>query len=174
MSNNSILRGAALSLAVGACAAPCVAGQPGDPQYFLEGMRCAGGEFGLRLPTTLPELMALAPLRQEVVHGVEAGEGFTITRKTLRFDGLAIGVVTFSNDAQRYWLASAEVRSTAWQHLTPFRLRQSIEDVRKRLGTVAQDDQYLRSIYAGESDSVRFESTRRGRVTAVLYECYTG
>ena len=73
-----MLRHAALSAVLVACAVPCVAGQAGDPQYFFEG-----------------------------------------------------------------------------------------------LGSVAQYDQYMRSIYAGESDCVRFES-RRGRVTAVLYECYTG
>jgi len=151
----------------------CFAGQAGEPEYFLEGMRCLGGPFGLRLPSTLPELLAMAPVLSEQVLQVEQWEGYKAIRKTVRFAGLTLGLVTFSNDPKRYALASAEIRSQDWLRIAPFGVGQGTGVVRKRLGRVAEDDLDLRSIYSGENESVRFQS-RSGRVTAVIYECYIG
>ncbi len=177
MTPDHVLRGFVLGLGLLALAASRAqanqAGKAGDPQYFLEGMRCLGEPFGLRLPSTLPELLALGAVQSEQVLEVEQWEGYKATRKIVRFKGLALGLVTYSNDPRRYSLASAEVRSRDWLRLTPFAVGESTEAVRQRLGDVAEDDMTLRSLYSGESDSVRFE-TRAGRVSAVIYECYTG
>jgi hypothetical protein len=153
--------------------ASCFAGQAGEPQYFLEGMHCLGEPFGLLLPSTLPELLAMGPILSEQVLQVEQWEGYKATRKIVRFTGLTLGLVTFSNDPKRYSLASAEIRSRDWLRLAPFSVGQSTEAVRQRLGGVGEDDLTLRSIYSGENESVRFE-TRTGRITAIIYECYTG
>lgn len=156
--------------------APCVAGhagKAGEPEYFLEGMRCLEGPFAVRLPATLPELLAMAPVLSQQVLQVEQWEGYKATRKKVRFAGLTLGLVTFSNDPGRYSLASAEIRSEAWLRISPFGVGQDIDVIRRRLGRVAEDDLDLRSVYSGENESVHFQ-TRSGRVTAVIYECYTG
>ena len=149
------------------------AGPGPDPQYFLAGMRCVGGSYGLRLPATLPALNTMAPLVSTLILEVEKHEGYTATRKVLRFKGLTLGVVTFSNDPTRYALDSAEISSSAWRNIAPFRVGQRIEAAHKLLGVIADPDLYLRSTYTGEAESVRFES-RSGRITSVIYECYTG
>ena len=115
----------------------------------------------------------MAPVLSQQVLQVEQWEGYKSTRKKVRFAGLTLGLVTFSNDPGRYSLASAEIRSEAWLRISPFGVGQDTDVIRRRLGRVAEDDDELRSVYSGENESVHFE-TRSGRVTAVIYECYTG
>ena len=150
------------------------AGPAGDPQYFVEGLTCQGGKFSLRLPATLPALLALGPRLGEESLETQRWAGYTTTRKRLRFDGLSIEVVTYSNDAGKYSLAAATIRSAAWAKLAPFTVGETTEAVRAKLGSVSKDDVQLRSIYAGENESVHFETTRAGKVSAIIYECYTG
>jgi len=149
------------------------AGAAGNPEVFVEGLACNGGAHGLRLPATLPELMRLGRVQQETVQGTERWEGYTATRKTVSFQGLVLGIVTFSNQADRYMLSSAEISSASWQKLSPYVVGQPVKTVRSVLGAAAADDEQLRSTYTGESDSIRFETTG-GKVSKVVYQCYTG
>jgi hypothetical protein len=150
------------------------AGPAGDPQYFIEGLACQGGKFSVKLPPTLPALLALAPRHGEKSLGTERWEGYTTTRKKIWFDGLVIDLVTYSNDPERYSLSAVTIRGAAWARLAPFAVGEDVDAVRAKLGDVSKDDWQLRSIYAGESESVRFETTKAGKVSAVIYECYTG
>ena len=156
-----------------AFSATCRAGQAGEPEYFVENMRCLGEPFGLSLPPSLPELMAMAPVLSEQVQQVEQWEGYTSTAKTVRFKGLTLGLITFSNDPKRYSLSSAQVLSPAWARLSHFKVGQIAAAVHAVFGSVGEDDTDLRSKYSGENEGVRFE-TREGHVTRVIYECYTG
>ncbi|GAC1376570.1 MAG: hypothetical protein NVS3B3_15740 [Aquirhabdus sp.] len=149
------------------------AGPAGDPQYFVEGLACQSGKYGLRLPATLPGLLALGPRPAVKGLGTQRWKGYTTTYKRIRFDGLSMDLITYSNDPNRYSLASLTIRSTAWTMLAPFAVGESVDDIRARFGDVAKDDWQLRSIYSGENESVHFD-TRAGRVSAIIYECYTG
>ena len=167
----TIYRIAALMLCAYSTAS--IAGQAGEPQYFIEGLSCVGEPYGLKLPATLPELLAMSSVQSEQELQVEQWDGYTATRKTIRFKGLVVGLVTYSNDSKRYSLTSVEIRSSSWASLSPFRVGQSTAEVRQKLGGAGEDDSNLRSVYAGENESVHFE-TRASHVTAVIYECYTG
>ena len=157
-----------------ALAWPNQAGPAGDPQYFVEGLACQGGKFGLRLPATLPALLAMAPRWGEKPLETQRWDGYTTTRKRIWSEGLSLELVTYSNDPGRYSLGSATIRSAAWAKLAPFAVGEEVDAIRAKLGDIAKDDWQLRSVYSGESESVRFETTRAGKVSAVIYECYTG
>jgi hypothetical protein len=165
---------ALLACLAAATASANQAGPAGDPQYFVEGLTCLGGKYGLRLPATLPGLLALGPRTAVERLDTQRWEGYTTTHQRIRLDGLSMHVITYSNDPNRYSLASLTIRSAAWTRLAPFAVGESVDEIRARLGDVAKDDWQLRSIYAGESESVHFETTRAGRVSAIIYECYTG
>ena len=150
------------------------AGPAGDPQYFVEGLACQGGKFSLRLPAKFPELLALAPKHGEQRLETQRWEGYTTTHKRIWFDGLSMDLITYSNDPDKYSLAGLTIRSAAWAKISPFAVGEPIDAVRAKLGDIAKDDVQLRSIYSGESESVRFETNRAGNVSAVIYECYTG
>ena len=156
---------------------PCLANQAGpaaDPQVFVEGLHCQTGRFALRLPATLPALLALAERHGEKSLETQRWDGYTTTRKRIWFDGLDLSLVTYSNDASRYSLETVTIRSAAWARLAPFAVGDDVDSVRATLGNAARDDWQLRSVYAGENESVRFRTTKAGKVSAILYECYTG
>ena len=159
------------------CALPCLANQAGpaaDPVTFVEGLACQGGKFSLRLPPTLPGLLGLAARHGERNLETQRWEGYTTTRKQIWFDGLAIGLVTYSNDPNKYSLESVTIRNAAWAQLAPFAVGDDADAVRAKLGDVAKDDWQLRSVYSSENESVRFQVTKAGKVSAIIYACYTG
>ena len=149
------------------------AGPAGDPEYFVEGLRCLGGKHSLVLPPTLPALLAMAPgvhvkdLRKERV------EADVLVHRLVRFDGLDIALIAYGRDPHRYSLEKVEIRGSAWARVSPFAVGQTIDEARSILGPISKDDVTLRSVYSGENESLRFE-TRGDRVSAVVYECYTG
>ena len=159
---------------LGTTASANQAGPAGDPQYFVEGLACQGGKFGLRLPAKLPALLALGPKHGEQRLETQHWDGYTTTRKRIWFDGLSMDLVTYSNDPDKYSLETLTIRSEAWAKLAPFAVGDSIDAIRAKLGDVAKDDWQLRSVYAGESESVHFETMRAGNVSAIIYQCYTG
>ena len=158
-------------------ALPCLANQAGpaaDPLTFVEGLACQGGKLSLRLPSTLPGLLALAARHGEKKLETQRWEGYTTTRTQVLFDGLAVDLVTYSNDPNKYSLERATIRSAAWAKLAPFAVGEDIDAVRATLGDLAKDDWQLRSVYSSENESIRFETTKAGKVSAIIYECYTG
>ena len=167
----------ALAAALAAAAiSPAIANQAGpagDPEYFVEGLRCLEGKHSLQLPKTLPALRNLAPVLKVEDLGVERWQGYTTIHRRIRFAGLTVGVVAYSNDANRYSLERVEIRGAQWARIAPFAVGETIESVRGKLGEIAVDDVTLRSIYSGENESLHFE-TKSGKVSAIIYQCYTG
>lgn len=143
------------------------------PSIYLEPVRCVGGPFGLKLPGTLPALLALSKVQREEVNEVERWEGYSATRKYLYLDGLTLGVITFSNDPNRYILTFAEISNPAWNRLLPFKIGRTSVESQSKLGTAAANDPLLRSSYGGDGDSVRFQVSG-GKIRRVSYACYSG
>ncbi len=162
----------AIALAVGEAHAN-QAGPAGDPEYFVEGLRCLGGKHSMVLPPTLPALLAMAPgARVQDLRKESTGED-TLVHRLVRFDGLTIALVAYGRDPGRYSLEKVEIRSPAWARVSPFTVGKTIDEARVVLGPISKDDDALRSVYSGENESLRFE-TRSDRVSAIIYECYTG
>lgn len=164
-----------LIILLGACAAVATLSSTAseDPSVFLEQVRCVGGPYGLRLPKSLPQVLALGQIQREEVRGVERWKAYTATRKYVFYAGLTLGLVAFSNEPERYLVSFAEVSSPKWNRVSPFGIGESVASVQAKLGTAAAKDSALKSSYASESDSVRFQASV-GKVVKVAYECYTG
>jgi hypothetical protein len=157
-----------VALLLGTCSATAQ-----EASVFVEAFHCVGGRFGLALPSDFRTLKKLSKVLREEVGDVEQWEGYTATRKTLHFDGLALGVVEFSNDPARFMVTSAVLTSPSWNRLSPFKLRRPVPEAVSLLGEYANSDPGLRRTYGGESDSVKIQSSG-GIVTGVTYECYSG
>jgi hypothetical protein len=137
----------------------------------VERFSCARGPFALRLPRTLPEVMKLAPLqRMEILPG-ELGDGFTTLVRYVQFQGLRLGLVTFSNDAERYLVSYAEIASRRWAHVSPFLIGESAALAHFQLGTHAPRDPELKAVYGGRAADVSFILSR-GKLARVRYACY--
>jgi hypothetical protein len=125
----------------------------------------------VRLPTKLSQLRALGRITDEQTIHVQEWDGYRTVEKTLRFEGLYVQVITFSNDPERYSLAAVYIESPSWR-LSPFRVGQPASEALARLGARGSSSSGTWR-FSGESEALHLES-RSGRVHRVVYECYTG
>lgn len=140
---------------------------------YVEQFSCESGPFGLRLPQQLPNVMKLGSIEKEIIQNIEKWDGYTATRKYIEFRGLTLGLVTFSNDLNRYMVSFAEITSPRWSRIAPFRVGESVEAVRRKLGSSTTHDPELIAKYGSEGGDISFQSTR-GTIVKVTYACYTG
>jgi hypothetical protein len=160
-----------LPVALGAVlAAP---GTKAAEYVFVPSLHCVGGPYGLDLPEDARQLRSLGTLLREETAEVEQWDGYTATRKTLFFDGLVLGVVEFSHAPTQVMVTHVEISRPEWNRLVPFKLGQSTDAVRTRLGPGAKGDVALERTYGSEADSVEFRSIS-GIVAHISYSCYSG
>lgn len=148
-------------------------GRAESPSVYADQVSCEGGPFGLRLPPRLPEVMKLGSIAREEVQEVEKWDGYATTRKYIELPGFTLGLVTFSNDLNRYIVSFAEITSPRWSHIASFRVGESVKSVRRKLGSSAASDPELKAKYGSEAGDVSFQYDR-GKITKVTYACYTG
>jgi hypothetical protein len=144
-----------------------------ESSVFVEGLHCAGGRFGLVMPSDLRTLKNLGKITREEVSEVEQWDNYKATRKVIHFEGMTVGLIEFSNDPTRYMLTSADLTGPTWNRISPFKLRQLVSQAALVLGEHAKFDPGLRHTYGSENDSVKIQSTN-GIVTRVSYACYSG
>lgn len=149
-----------------AAAFPAVAA---NTSHYVEQLACASGPYGLKLPKTYAELRKIGPLRGERrVREEDLGDYKAVYRE-LQFNGLRLGVVTYSNDSSKYDISSAEIRTSNWK-ISPLRaghlLPAKIGDVATReLSSTATVE------FNGEEDTLRVRLVGR-RVSVLTYLCY--
>jgi hypothetical protein len=141
----------------------------GNVSHFVDKLACDSGPYGLKLPKTYDELRKIGPLQRErVLREEDLGE-YRLQHRELVFNGLRLGVVTYSNEAGRYDVSSAEIRSPSWKIAGPFRQGHALP---AKVGHVATKD--LRSTatveFAGDEDVVRVRLVGR-RVSVLTYLC---
>ncbi len=125
----------------------------------------------VRLPAKLSELRLIGKLIEERTVHVEAWEGYKAIEKLLRFNGLSLQVITFTNDAERYNLSAVTIESPRWS-VSPIPVGSPVSDLQARVAGFVPKSTGAWHL-AGESDSLHIEA-RNGKVTRVAYECYTG
>ncbi len=154
----------------------CSAEKAVDIDYFVERMDCHNAPFGLRLPATFQELLAMSPVLSRQIYNVTHVEGldYTYLEEVVYFKGLTLDVTTFSNDPKRYMIATAEIRDPAWSHISPFHIGQNAATVHALFGGIGNASLALRADYFGEAGSGIYFESQADRVTAVKYHCYTG
>lgn len=168
------MRYAIFSLVLFAAALVPVAASPAESSsIYIEHISCDKGPFSLRLPKTFTELMKLGVVKKEKIDQVEIWDGYATTRKTLYFAGLSMGLITFSNDPDRYMVSFAKITGAQWSDLTPFPIGESVQSVVAKLGAPATADPRLKASYEGDTSAISFRHAR-GKITRVKYECYTG
>lgn len=137
--------------------------------HFVDKLACDSGPYGLKLPKTYAEVRRIAPLQSERVLREEDAGPYKLQYRQLVFGGLRLGVVTYSDDAERYEVTSAEIRASSWKIAGPFRqghvLPAKVGDIATRtLASTATVE------FAGEEDLVRVQLRGR-RVSVLTYLC---
>ena len=151
------------------CLAALPAWGKGDTSHFIDKLSCDSGPYGLKLPKTYDELRKIGPLKGERMLRKEDLGPYQAQYRDLTFNGLRLGVVTYSNDADKYQVVSAEIRSPQWRIAGPFRQGQVLP---ARVGDV--DTKVLKSTatieFSGTEDTVRVRLVGR-RVSVLTYLC---
>ncbi|HTN12635.1 MAG TPA: hypothetical protein VL154_16815 [Acetobacteraceae bacterium] len=145
--------------------------QPAAPAY-VPAFTCQQESLGIRLPRTYPMLRRIAPIRAETVGEVTNWGAYQTVFRDLRFDGLHLQVVTFSNDPQRYMLAGASITDPQWTPEGLLRIGQTLAETRRRLSEfgVALSESLT---IGGDGDAVTIRATA-GHIVELNYSCYTG
>ena len=144
-----------------------------DQYVHLPGFQCVGGKFGLHLPKSYSKLERMAQIRSEHIELIEEEQGFTVTRKDVLFSGLTLGVVTASNKPNAFLVSGAEINSSNWNRISPFKVGQLARSAQRQLGSRAAHHATLNRTYGTESSSLSF-AVQDGRITQIRYACYTG
>jgi hypothetical protein len=147
---------------------------PVKPIYgYIENFSCSDGPFSLRLPSDAQAFAQLGPVLQRGTGEIEEWESYRTTRTYVRYPGLDLGYIAFSNEPARYMISYIEVTTPDWRVTGPFKVGDLVSTIRRVLGPVAQDDSELKRQYGNEGDGLTFEQVG-GRITKIRYDCYTG
>lgn len=148
-----------------AAAALGLVGLEANAQTYVEKLSCTSGPYRVQLPKSYKAVRGLGHLRRERVLKSED----TATHRELRFNGLELVVVTFSDRPNQYVLSKAIVSSRAWRIGGQLRVGSPARSALK--GLQAKDlprDGELE--FSGDRDSVRV-NLAAGRVLDVEYSC---
>ena len=141
----------------------------GDTSHFIDKLSCDSGPYALKLPDTYDELRKIGGLKGEKLLREQDFGTYRARYRDLLFNGLRLGVVTYSNDEEHYQVTSAEIRSPQWRIAGPFRQGQALPP---RVGDV--DTKGLRGTttveFSGDEDTVRIKLKGR-RISALTYLC---
>lgn len=155
-----------------AIAVLAVAGLPeAKAQTYVADLSCTTGPYRVRLPKTYRAVRALAPLKRERVLQKEEQDGHTAVYRELRFNGLELELVTYSDKPNQYVLSSAVLSTAAWRIGGQLRVGTAARIALK--GLAAQpypSDGELE--FNGAADSIRV-TLSRGRVLDVEFSCAT-
>lgn len=140
----------------------------GNISHYVDKMSCESGPYALKLPGTYAELRKLGSLKAERLVREEELAEYKVRYVDLLFNGLRLGVVTYSNDPEHYQITSAEIRSSQWR-IAPFRTGHPLPP---RVGDV--ETKTLRSgatvEFSGDEDTLRVKLSGR-RVSTLTYLC---
>ena len=151
----------------------CLAALPawgrGDTSHYVDKISCDSGPYGLKLPETYDALRKIGPLKGEKLVREQDRGTYRARFREMQFNGLRLGVVTYSNDPEKYQVVSAEIRSPHWKIAGPFRQGAALP---ARVGDV--ETKTLRSgstvEFSGAEDTVRVRLVGR-KVSVLTYLC---
>jgi hypothetical protein len=161
-----MIRASLLAIAVIALLLP-----EANAQTYVADLSCTTGPYRVRLPKTYRALRVLAPLKRERVLQKEDEGAYTVTYRELRFNGLELEVVTYSNKPNQYVLSSAVLSTAAWRIGGQLRVGTAARIALKGLAPQPYpNDGELE--FNGDADSIRV-TLSRGRILDVEYSCAT-
>ena len=165
------VRGAANLCVVLAVAALGLNPVDAKAQNYVAELSCTSGPYRVRLPKSYKAVRGLGTLRRDRVLKTEDQGTHTATHRELRFNGLELELVTFSNKPNQYVLSKAILMSPSWKIGGQLRVGSPAKAALR--GLQAKDLPREGELeFSGDTDSIRV-NLARGRVLDVEYSCHT-
>jgi hypothetical protein len=153
-----------LFIVVALCLAPLGA----NAQTYVADLSCTQGPYRLKLPKSYRAVRGLGTIRRDRVLKIEDRGTYTATYRELRFNGLEIELVTFSNEPGRYALTKAIITTRNWRIAGALRVGAPARSALRGLANQSPRDGELE--FSGATDSLRV-NLAAGRVLDVEYSC---
>ena len=136
--------------------------------YTVADLSCTKGPYRLKLPKSYRAVRGLGTIRRDRVLKIEDRGAYTATHRELRFNGLEIELVTFSNEPGRYALTKAIITTSNWRIAGALRVGAPARSALRGLANESPRDGELE--FSGATDSLRV-NLAAGRVLDVEYSC---
>jgi hypothetical protein len=136
--------------------------------YTVADLSCTKGPYRLKLPKSYRAVRGLGTIRRDRVLKIEDRGAYTATHRELRFNGLEIELVTFSNEPGRYALTKAIITTSNWRIAGALRVGAPARSALRGLANQSPRDGELE--FSGATDSLRV-NLAAGRVLDVEYSC---
>jgi hypothetical protein len=136
--------------------------------YTVADLSCTKGPYRLKLPKSYRAVRGLGTIRRDRVLKIEDRGPYTATHRELRFNGLEIELVTFSNEPGRYALTKAIITTSNWRIAGALRVGAPAKSALRGLANQSPRDGELE--FSGATDTVRV-NLAAGRVLDVEYSC---
>jgi hypothetical protein len=158
----------ALLIAVALCLAPLYAQAQ---SHAVADLSCTKGPYRLKLPKSYKAVRGLGTIRRDRVLKIEHHGTYSATHRELRFNGLEIELLTFSNEPGRYALTKAIITTRNWRIAGPLRVGAPAKSALRGLANESPRDGELE--FNGATDSVRV-NLAAGRILDLEYSCQPG
>ena len=133
---------------------------------------CEGGVFGVTLPKTYPEVLAMGiVISNKIDRTIDYGK-YKVDFRTLKYDGLILSVVTFSNDKNKYMFGGANIKKSKWKLAKNVRVGANVDTIRRHLKDKMAADSG--NIHIGGDTANLYISVFGGKITSIDYDCHTG
>jgi hypothetical protein len=136
--------------------------------HTVADLSCTKGPYRLKLPKSYRAVRGLGTIRRDRVLKIEDRGAYTATHRELRFNGLEIELVTFSNEPGRYALTKAIITTSNWRIAGALRVGAPARSALRGLANQSPRDGELE--FSGATDSLRV-NLAAGRVLDVEYSC---
>ena len=144
--------------------------RPGT-KILLKEFDCNKGPYAAAIPREFSKLRQFAPLLSERELGNEDWGEYKAIGRELRFDGLTVVVVTFSN-GRPYMLSGIRVSAPQWQVTGHLRVGMKASEFFSRLGKPRVADGVWNISQLGPTEL--FLTVKDGKIAVIDYACYTG
>lgn len=139
--------------------------------YNVADLSCTKGPYRLKLPKSYRAVRGLGAIRRDRVLKIEHHGTYTASYRELRFNGLEIELVTFSNQPGGYALTKAIITTSNWRIGGPLRVGAPAKSALRGLANESPRDGELE--FNGATDSLRV-NLAAGRVLDLEYSCQPG
>ena len=154
-----------------AAALGCASFDAPAQSYSVADLSCTKGPYRLKLPKSYKAVRGLGAVRRDRVLKIEDHGTYTATHRELRFNGLELELVTWSNEPGRYAVTRAIITTSNWRIAAPLRVGAPAKQALRGLANESPRDGELE--FSGGADSVRI-ALAGGRIFDVEYSCQPG
>lgn len=151
---------------------PCVHAAEEPTSTYVAKLSCTSGPYRIKLPKSYKALRALAPLKREKTLAVRDLGTHQAYERELRFAGLELVVITYSNKPDQYLLSRASLSSPKWKIGGQLRIGSQATSALRGM-PIKEIPKNAELELNGDADSIHV-AVSGGRVQEVDYECYTG